>query len=74
MAPENTQNSNIQLTSNEILKLENAFKNAEFRQLLVEYSKEINDPENRRRYEAEIKQLELETSGTDCTFLHPQPG
>lgn len=74
MAPENTQNSNIQLTSMEIKRLEDALKNPEFRKLLVEYSKEVNDPENRRRYEAEIKQLESERSGVDCTFLHPQPG
>ena len=74
MAPENSQNSNIQLNSMEIDKLENAFKNPEFRQLLVEYSKEINDPENRRRYEAEFKQYESEKSGVECTFLHPQPG
>jgi len=74
MAPENTQKSNIQLTSMEIGRLENAFKNPEFRQLLVEYSREINDPENRRLYEAEIKQLESERSGAECTFLHPQPG
>ena len=74
MAPENTENSTIQLTSMEINKLEDALKNPEFRKLLVEYSKEVNDPENRRRYEAEFKQFESERSGTDCTFLHPQPG
>ena len=74
MAPENVKKSNIKLTSTEIGKLDNAFKNPEFRKLLVEYSREINDPENRARYEAEIKQLESERSGTECTFLHPQPG
>ncbi len=74
MAPENTKNSNINLTSMEIGKLDNAFNNPEFRKLLVEYSREINDPENRARYEAEIKQLESERSGTECIFLHPQPG
>jgi dynein assembly factor 2 len=58
----------------EIDKLENALKNPEFRKLLVEYSNEINDPENRRRYEAEFKQFQAEAYGTDCVFLHPQPG
>ncbi len=58
----------------EIGKLENAFENPEFRKLLVKSARQENDPENRARHEAEIKQLESERSKAECIFLHPKPG
>lgn len=37
----------------------------------MEYAKEIADPENRKRYEEEITQMERER-GQDIKFLHPK--
>ncbi len=77
MATEKQRSSNnISLTQSEIVRLENALKDPEFRDLLVEYSKEVSAPENRRLYEKEFLQLERELHGkTDLpVFLHPRPG
>ena len=66
-------------------KLEEALKKEEFRKLLVDYAKEIRDPENRKvrlymqlaiysfhqKYEEEIAQLERER-GQDVQFLSPE--
>uniref|UniRef100_A0A3B1IN09 Dynein axonemal assembly factor 2 n=1 Tax=Astyanax mexicanus TaxID=7994 RepID=A0A3B1IN09_ASTMX len=49
-----------------------ALKDEKFRELLREYTEEISDPENRRRYEEEITQLEQER-GVDARFVHPTP-
>lgn len=48
-------------------------KDPQFRDLLAEYAKEISDPENRKRNEAEIKQMESE-QGNDVKFINPEPG
>ncbi len=41
--------------------------------LLGEYARELADPDNRRRYEADIAALERER-GYAVTFLNPRPG
>ncbi|KAL4613100.1 protein kintoun [Arapaima gigas] len=62
----------LELTAEEVARLSRAFKDERFRELLREYTDEIARPENRRRYEEEIRQLELER-GVDVTFIHPSP-
>ncbi|XP_013383361.1 protein kintoun isoform X1 [Lingula anatina] len=63
----------LDLSSDEIKRLTNALKNEEFQKLFAEYAEEISDPENRKRYEEEIAQLESER-GMDITFVNPDPG
>lgn len=63
----------LDITADEVNKIEKALKNEEFRKLLVEYCQEISDPVNRKKYEEEIKQMENER-GFDVTFIHPNPG
>ena len=41
--------------------------------MFCEYAEEIANPENKARYEMEIKQLEADR-GVDCEFIHPHPG
>ena len=48
-------------------------KDEKFRDLLKEYAEEISDPENRKRYEEEIAQLERDR-GMDVKFINPTPG
>eukprot|EP00092_Neocalanus_flemingeri_P027723 GFUD01030094.1.p1 GENE.GFUD01030094.1~~GFUD01030094.1.p1 ORF type:complete len:817 (+),score=214.70 GFUD01030094.1:323-2773(+) len=66
-------NSKIDLTKNEISRIEKALKDEEFVKLLGEYANEINDPENKKRYEAEITQIERER-GMSVLFINPKPG
>ena len=63
----------LNLSHEELEQLTEAFKKEEFRKLFKEYADEISDPENRRRYEEEIKLLENER-GFDVKFVHPKPG
>jgi dynein assembly factor 2, axonemal len=63
----------LDITRDEVNKIGEALKNKEFRQLFVDYCEEITDPENRKLYEQEIKQLEQER-GVDVTFINPEPG
>ncbi|VDM21988.1 unnamed protein product [Hydatigera taeniaeformis] len=77
----------LKLTSDELTKLEKAFKDPEFCKLFAEYAEELNDPENKRRfvagfvhlqtarfglYEEEIKLAEMER-GVDVEFIKPIP-
>ncbi|GFG36024.1 hypothetical protein Cfor_07916 [Coptotermes formosanus] len=62
----------FELTRDEVHKLGDAFKKEEFRKLLAEYAEEINDPENRKRYEEEMTELEKER-GVDISFINPEP-
>jgi len=66
-------NSKIDLTKNEISRIEKALKDEEFVKLLGEYANEINDPENKKRYESEITQIERER-GMSVIFINPKPG
>uniref|UniRef100_A0A1B6I7X1 Protein kintoun n=1 Tax=Homalodisca liturata TaxID=320908 RepID=A0A1B6I7X1_9HEMI len=63
----------LNLSRDEVKNLGEALQKEEFRNLLLEYVKEINDPENRKQYEKEITQLENER-GVDIKFVHPSSG
>ncbi|XP_063706340.1 protein kintoun [Culicoides brevitarsis] len=63
----------LKITKDEFDRITEALKQEEFRKLFVEYCEEISDPENRKTYEAEIKQLESQR-GVECQFVHPNPG
>ncbi len=63
----------LELTNDEAERLTKAFKNEEFRKLFAEYAEEIADPENRKKYEADIAMMEGER-GMDVKFVHPNPG
>ncbi|XP_076834273.1 protein kintoun [Brachyhypopomus gauderio] len=62
----------LQLSTDEINRFSKALKDEKFRELLHEYAEEISNPENRKRYEEEITQLELER-GNNVQFIHPKP-
>ncbi|XP_056250225.1 protein kintoun [Seriola aureovittata] len=62
----------LDMTVDEIDRLTKAFKDEKFRGLLREYAQELSDPENKKRYEEEIKLLEQERGNT-IEFIHPEP-
>lgn len=63
----------LNLSQDEVKSIGKALEKEEFRNLLLDYVKEINDPENRKQYEKEITQLENER-GVDIKFVHPSSG
>ncbi|XP_059225853.1 protein kintoun [Stomoxys calcitrans] len=63
----------LDITNEEYQRLSEAFKKEEFRKLFLDYVEEIQDPDNRKRYEEEIVQIEAER-GVDVIFVHPEPG
>ncbi|XP_004473058.2 protein kintoun [Dasypus novemcinctus] len=63
----------LDLSGDEVQRLTSAFQDPEFRRMFSEYAEELTDPENRRRYEAEITALERER-GVEVRFVHPEPG
>ncbi|XP_004681952.1 PREDICTED: protein kintoun isoform X2 [Condylura cristata] len=63
----------LDLSGEEVQRLTSAFQDPEFRRMFAEYASELNDPENRRRYEEEITALERER-GVKVQFVHPEPG
>ncbi|XP_008565408.1 PREDICTED: protein kintoun isoform X1 [Galeopterus variegatus] len=63
----------LDLSGEEVQRLTSAFQDPEFRRMFSEYAEELTDPENRRRYEAEITALERER-GVEVRFVHPEPG
>nr|KAG5711879.1 hypothetical protein BaRGS_026320 [Batillaria attramentaria] len=73
MADNKSKLRDLNLSQDEIKRLGEALKDEKFRELFREYAEEISDPENRRRYEEEIAQLERER-GMDVTFIKPEPG
>ncbi|XP_029350295.1 protein kintoun [Echeneis naucrates] len=62
----------LNITAEEADRLTKAFKDEKFREMLHDYVQEISDPENKRRYEEEIKLLEQER-GNNIEFIHPEP-
>uniref|UniRef100_A0A0X3NPG1 Dynein assembly factor 2, axonemal homolog n=1 Tax=Schistocephalus solidus TaxID=70667 RepID=A0A0X3NPG1_SCHSO len=62
----------LKLTRGEVERLQKAFKDPEFCKLFAEYAEEISNPENRKRYEEEIKLAE-QGRGMDVEFVHPTP-
>ncbi|KAL6478115.1 hypothetical protein MHYP_G00139500 [Metynnis hypsauchen] len=67
-----TKLEELQLTTDEINRLSKALKDEKFRQMLHEYAEEISKPENKKKYEEEIAQLEQER-GMNVQFVHPKP-
>lgn len=67
------KNEHPDITKEEFERISEALKKEEFRKLFLDYIEEIQDPENRKRYEEEITQIEAER-GVDVVFIHPQPG
>ncbi|XP_054304327.2 protein kintoun isoform X4 [Pongo pygmaeus] len=63
----------LDLSGEEVQRLTSAFQDPEFRRMFSQYAEELTDPENRRRYEAEITALERER-GVEVRFVHPEPG
>ncbi|MBZ3876667.1 Protein kintoun [Sciurus carolinensis] len=63
----------LDLSGEEVQRLTSAFQDPEFRRMFSAYAEELNDPENRRRYEEEITALERER-GVEVRFVHPEPG
>lgn len=63
----------LDLTKAEADRFTSCFKDEEFRKLFCDYAEEIANPENKAKYEMEIKQLEADR-GVDCEFIHPHPG
>ncbi|XP_056401224.1 protein kintoun [Hyla sarda] len=68
-----TKLEELNVTSEELQRFKAAFQDARFRELFTQYAEEISDPENRRRYEQEITEMERER-GMDVQFINPQPG
>ncbi|XP_036811077.1 protein kintoun [Oncorhynchus mykiss] len=62
----------LNMTPDEMGRFTKAFQNEEFRKMLHEYAEEISKPENKKKYEEEIKLLEQER-GVDIQFVHPKP-
>lgn len=68
-----TRTKELNLSEDEVKRITEAFKKEEFRKLFAEYAEEIADPDNRKRYEAEIAQMEAER-GMNVKFIQPLPG
>lgn len=63
----------VDFTRDEFERVTTALKNDEFKKMFFDYCEEIQDPENRKKYEEEITQLEAER-GVEIQFLNPEPG
>ena len=56
----------------EVKRMTQAFENPQFKELFLDYVKEIENPDNKAKYEEEIRQMERER-GIDAKFIHPTP-
>ncbi|XP_053331565.1 protein kintoun isoform X2 [Spea bombifrons] len=63
----------LDVTADELERFQKAFQDEQFRKMFAEYAEELSNPENRRRYEEEIRQMERE-KGMDARFIYPHPG
>jgi len=68
-----TKLEDLNVTHEELERITECLKQDEFKKLFFEYAEEISNPENRARYETEIRQLENER-GMDVKFVNPEPG
>lgn len=59
------------MTTDEINRFSKAMKDKKFRELLHMYAQEISNPENKKKYEEEIAQLE-QKRGMEVKFIHPK--
>ncbi|KAK3092833.1 hypothetical protein FSP39_007728 [Pinctada imbricata] len=73
MATNESKLKDLNLSTDEVKRIGECLKDENFRKLFVEYAEEIADPENRRRYEEEIQQMENER-GMNVEFVHPNAG
>uniref|UniRef100_UPI003AACA729 protein kintoun-like n=1 Tax=Centroberyx gerrardi TaxID=166262 RepID=UPI003AACA729 len=62
----------LNMTADEIDRLTKAFRDEKFRKMLFDYTTELSDPENKEKYEEEIRLLEQER-GNSIDFIHPEP-
>ncbi|XP_034419078.1 protein kintoun [Cyclopterus lumpus] len=62
----------LNMTAEEVDRLTKALKDEKFGEMLRDYARELSDPENKKRYEEEIKLLEQERGNT-IEFIHPKP-
>ncbi|XP_041827476.1 protein kintoun [Melanotaenia boesemani] len=62
----------LNLTADELDTLSKALKDDKFKEMLRDYAQEISDPDNKKKYEEEIKLLEQER-GNSIEFIHPTP-
>ncbi|CAL8295978.1 unnamed protein product [Arctogadus glacialis] len=62
----------LNMTKDEVDRFSAAFKDEKFKGLLLDYAKELSDPECKKKYEEEIKLME-EERGNAIEFIHPQP-
>lgn len=67
-----TRNEDVRLTHDEAVRIRKAFKDPEFLKLFKEYTDELSNPDNRKRYEEEIRLHEMER-GIDVEFVNPTP-
>ncbi|XP_062433796.1 protein kintoun [Rhea pennata] len=63
----------LDLSAEEVKRLQEAFRDERFRELLADYAAELADPEQRRLYEEEVTALERER-GVEVRFIHPTAG
>ncbi len=63
----------VKPTRKELESIGEALKSAEFRSMLADYAKEINDPANKTKQMREMYEMEA-AKGVHCTFLTPVPG
>ncbi|XP_054909301.1 protein kintoun [Poeciliopsis prolifica] len=62
----------LNLSTEEMGRFTKAFKDCKFREMFCEYVQELSEPENRKKYEEEIRQLEQER-GNNVDFIQPTP-
>ncbi|XP_014792252.1 PREDICTED: protein kintoun [Calidris pugnax] len=63
----------LELSAEEAERLQQAFRDEQFRALFAEYAAELADPEQRKLYEEEVAALERER-GMEVRFVHPEAG
>ncbi|KAM4014323.1 protein kintoun-like [Anomaloglossus baeobatrachus] len=67
-----TKLEELNVTPEEMERFTAAFQDRRFLELFTQYVEELQDPENQRRYEQEIREMERQR-GLDVQFIQPQP-
>lgn len=62
----------LNISEEEVKRMTQAFENPQFKELFLDYVKEIENPDNKAKYEEEIRQMERER-GIEAKFIHPTP-
>ncbi|KAF5307672.1 hypothetical protein FQR65_LT06727 [Abscondita terminalis] len=63
----------MNLNRDEVERLTDALKDKNFRKMLTDYVEEVQDPENKKKFQEEMTQFEKER-GVDVTFINPIAG